>query len=155
MAELTKLTRFGRREDLDKGRKWYIVDVKGKPLGRVASRIAHLLKGKHKPTYDTHLDQGDHVVVLNAAKVKLTGKKLALKTTFSFSGYHGGHRIMAYKDLMQTDPEQAITLAVKGMLPKNSLGKAMIKKMKVYRDEKHPHSAQKAEPVPPLLFGKL
>ncbi len=155
MAELSKITRFGRREDLEKGRKWYIVDVKGKPLGRVASRIAHLLKGKHKPTYDPHLDQGDHVVVLNAGKVKLTGKKPLQKETFSFSGYHGGHRIEKYRDLLQQKPERAIYLAVKGMLPKNSLGRKMILKMKVYRDEKHPHSAQKAEPVPALYFGKL
>jgi large subunit ribosomal protein L13 len=151
MAHLTQTTRFGKRALAPLGRKTYVIDVKGKVLGRVASRIAHILKGKHKPTYDPHLDQGDQVVVLNAGQLKLTGKKLLQKETFRVTGYPEGDKRMLYKDLMETKPEMALELAVKGMLPKNSLGKHMIKKMKVYRNGEHPHGAQMPEPLPLLL----
>jgi large subunit ribosomal protein L13 len=142
MAQLTKSTVFGKRQQAHLGRKWYLLDVQGKVLGRVASRIAYVLRGKHKPDYSPTADLGDHVVVLNASKIKLTGKKLEQKESFYFTGYHGGHKRMQYKKLMVQKPEQALFLAVKGMLPKNSMGRSMIKKMKVYRGDKHPHLAQ-------------
>jgi large subunit ribosomal protein L13 len=148
MATLTKGTRFTTKEDAPKSRNWYIVDVKGKVLGRAATRIASVLKGKHKPTYSPHTDMGDFVVVLNTGQLKLTGKKLSQKSTYYFTGYPGGHKRTQYKDLMVQDPGKALTLAVKGMLPKNSLGHAMIKKLKVYKGEKHSHSAQNPQPFP-------
>jgi large subunit ribosomal protein L13 len=152
MAHLTETTKFGTRLNAPEGRKTYVVDAKGKVLGRIASRIAHILKGKHKPNYDTHLDHGDQVVVLNAAQIKLTGRKLVQKQTFKVTGYPEGDKRVQYKDLMVDNPEKALELAVKGMLPKNSLGKHMIKKMKVYRDATHPHGAQMPEPLPALLL---
>jgi large subunit ribosomal protein L13 len=155
MAHLTETTRFGKRETAPAGRKTYVLDVKGMVLGRVATRIAHILKGKHKPNYDTHLDHGDQVVVLNAAQIRLTGRKLLQKETFRVTGYPRGDKRMQYKDLMATKPERALELAVKGMLPKNSLGKHMIKKMKVYREGTHPHGAQMPEPFPVSLFKGL
>jgi small subunit ribosomal protein S9 len=144
MAHLTETTKFGKRATAPQGRKTFVIDVKGMVLGRVASRIAHILKGKHKPDYDTHLDHGDQVVVLNAGQIRLTGRKLIQKETFRVTGYPEGDKRMQYKDLMEKKPEMALQLAVKGMLPKNSLGKHMIKKMKVYRDAKHPHAGTDA-----------
>ena len=125
-------------------RKWY-VDASGKPLGRLASEVAKILRGKHKPIYTPHVDTGDHVIVINASKVVLTGDKLNQKMHRRHSGYPGGLKEISYKHLMQKFPERAIELAVKGMLPKNSLGRAMYKKLKVYAGSEHSHQAQKPE----------
>lgn len=126
-------------------RKWYILDANGKTLGRLATEAARLLKGKHKPTYTTHVDTGDHVIIINAEGVQLTGKKLDQKMYFRHSGYPGGVKTTDYRTLLQTRPELALELAIKGMLPKNSLGRAMFKKLKVYRGSEHPHQAQRPE----------
>lgn len=126
-------------------RKWYILDANGKTLGRLATEAARLLKGKHKPTYTTHVDTGDHVIIINAEGIQLTGKKLDQKMYFRHSGYPGGVKTTDYRTLLQTRPELALELAIKGMLPKNSLGRAMFKKLKVYRGSEHPHQAQRPE----------
>lgn len=126
-------------------RKWYVVDAEGKPLGRLASEVAKVLRGKNKPTYTPFVDTGDHVIVLNAAKVLLTGDKLDQKIYRHFSGFPGGMKEIKYRHLMDTKPEKAIELAVKGMLPKNSLGRAMFRKLKVYKGAEHEHQAQKPE----------
>ncbi|MDP4183297.1 MAG: 50S ribosomal protein L13 [Bacillota bacterium] len=126
-------------------RKWLIVDADGKPLGRLASEVAKLLRGKHKPTYTPHVDTGDFVIVLNAEKVVLTGKKLEQKMYRHYSGYPGGMKELKYKHVMATRPEMAVELAIKGMLPKNSLGRSMYKKLKVYKGSEHEHQAQKPE----------
>ena len=126
-------------------RKWFVVDADGQVLGRLASRIASILRGKHKQTFVPHLDVGDHVVVLNAAKVHLTGRKLRDKQYRWHSGYIGGLREVSAETMLRTHPERVIEWAVQGMLPKNRLGKAMAKKLKVYRGTTHPHQAQRPE----------
>ena len=126
-------------------RKWYIIDAEGKSLGRVATEAARLLKGKHKPTYSTHMDCGDHVIILNTDKVVLTGNKLNNKTYTSFSGYIGGLKEVKAKDMMANRSDRAVTIAVKGMVPKNSLGRAMLTKLRVYKGADHEHHAQKPE----------
>ncbi|QNU67638.1 50S ribosomal protein L13 [Ruminiclostridium herbifermentans] len=126
-------------------RKWYIVDAEGKPLGRLASQIASILRGKNKPIYTPHCDTGDHVIVLNAAKVVLTGKKLEQKTHKTHSQHPGGFKEIKYRHLLEKYPERAIELAVKGMLPKNSLGRQMFRKLKVYAGSEHVNQAQKPE----------
>lgn len=126
-------------------RKWYVIDATDKTLGRLASEVAKLLRGKHKPIYTPHLDTGDHVIVINAEKVKLTGNKLQNKLFIRHSRYPGGLKTMNYKELLQKNPERAIEVAVKGMLPHNRLGRKIIKKLKVYRGAEHPHQAQKPE----------
>ncbi len=126
-------------------RKWYIVDAENKVLGRLATEIATILSGKNKPIYTNHVDTGDYVIVINADKVKLTGKKLEQKTHFYHTGYPGGDRYIPYSKLIIEKPEMIIELAVKGMLPKNSLGRNMIKKLKVYAGTEHGHEAQKPE----------
>ena len=126
-------------------RKWYIVDAEGKPLGRLASEVAKILRGKNKPDYTPHVDTGDHVIVLNAEKVVLTGKKLEQKIYRHHSLYPGGMKEVKYGQLMATRPEKAVELAVKGMLPHNTLGRAMYKKLKVYKGSEHEHTAQKPE----------
>lgn len=126
-------------------RKWYAVDAEGKPLGRLASEVAKILRGKNKPTYTPHVDTGDHVIVLNAEKVVLTGNKLDQKYYRHFSGFPGGMKEVKYRQLMAVKPEKVVELAVKGMLPKNSLGRAMFKKLKVYKGAEHEHQAQKPE----------
>ncbi len=127
--------------------KWYLVDAADKTLGRLASEVAKLLIGKHKPTYTPHIVSGDHVVVINAEKIVLTGKKLEQKNYYRHSGYPGGLKSINYSDLMQRSPEKAVMLAVRGMLPKNKLGSKMLKKLRVYRGEEHPHPAQKPETI--------
>ena len=127
--------------------KWYLVDASGQTLGRVASRVAHILRGKHKPIFTPNVDAGDFVVVINAEKVRVTGKRPELKTYFHYTGYPGGATVESYKELIQTDPERVFTHAVKGMIPHNRLGAKVIKKLKVYRGSSHPHSAQKPEQV--------
>ena len=126
-------------------RKWFLVDVEGKVLGRAATRVASLLKGKHKALYTPHADTGDHVVVINADKVRLTGRKLDQKLDFRHSGWPGGSRFVPYRKLMETKPERVFELAVRGMLPKNAIGRAMLKKLKIYKGDKHRHAAQKPE----------
>ena len=128
-------------------RKWWLVDAKGQPLGRLASRVATILRGKHKPTYTPHVDTGDFVVVVNAAEVKVTGKKANDKKYYTHSGYPGAIRSEAFRHLVERHPERPIEIAVKGMLPKNVLGRQMIGKLKVYGDGAHPHQAQKPEPL--------
>lgn len=126
-------------------RKWYIIDAADKPLGRVATEVARLLKGKHKPTYSTHLDCGDFVIVINSDKIVLTGNKLNDKYYRHHSGYMTGLKEINYKDLMAKSSDKALTLAVKGMLPKNSLGRSMITKLKIYKGSEHNNQAQKPE----------
>lgn len=126
-------------------RKWYIVDAEGKTLGRLASEVAKILRGKHKPIYTPHVDTGDHVIVINAEKVVLTGRKLDQKMYRHHSGYPGGLKEVPYRKFLAENPEKAVTLAVRGMLPKNRLGRKMIRKLKVYRGAEHKHHAQKPE----------
>ena len=126
-------------------RKWYIVDAEGKTLGRLAAEVAKVLRGKHKPTYTPHQDTGDFVIVINAAKVVVTGKKLEQKKYFRHSGYPGGGRFIHLNCLLERRPEQVIEMAVRGMLPKNSLGENMYRKLKVYAGAEHPHAAQQPE----------
>ncbi len=124
-------------------RKWWIIDATDKPLGRLASRVAFILRGKHKPTFTPSVDMGDSVIILNASKVKLTGKKAEQKMYFSHSGYPGGDRYIPYKDMIRRKPERVVEVAVKGMLPKNRLGRQITKRLFVYRGATHPHQAQK------------
>ena len=126
-------------------RKWFVVDAEGQVLGRLASRIASILRGKHKSTFVPHLDVGDHVVVVNAAKVHLTGRKLHDKLYRWHSGYIGGLREVRAETMIKTHPERVIEWAVTGMLPKTRLGRAMAKKLKVYAGGEHPHAAQRPE----------
>lgn len=126
-------------------RKWYVIDAEGKTLGRLASEVAKILRGKHKPIYTPHVDTGDHVIIINAEKVHLTGKKLDQKLYRKHSQYPGGLKEIPYRQLMETRPTVAIYEAVKGMLPKNSLGRQMIKKLRVYAGPDHNHEAQMPE----------
>lgn len=126
-------------------RKWYVVDAEGKTLGRLAAEVAKVLRGKHKPTYTPHQDTGDFVIVINAEKVAVTGKKLNNKKYFRHSGYPGGDRFIALNWLLEHRPEQVIEMAVRGMLPKNKLGQNMYRKLKVYAGAEHPHAAQQPE----------
>jgi len=126
----------------DVKREWHVVDASGKTLGRLASQVAKLLMGKHKPIYVPYLDTGDYVVVVNAAKVSVTGKKAEQKVYYRHSGYPGGLKSFTFKELSASHPTRVIELAVKGMLPKNRLGRAMFKKLKVYVGGDHPHHAQ-------------
>lgn len=128
-------------------RKWYVVDAEGQTLGRLATRIATVLTGKNKPEYTPFVDTGDYVIVVNAEKIHLTGKKWDDKFYRYHSGYPGGLKEMTYADLRQRKPEKMIELAVKGMLPKNSLGRKMFKKLKVYAGPEHKNAAQKPEPL--------
>ena len=123
-------------------RDWFVYDAEDKVLGRVASQIAHILKGKHKPIYSPHLDTGDHVVVVNVEKIRVTGKKQDKKKYFTHSMYPGGAAFTSFREMSETKPDRVLMLAVRGMLPKNSLGRAMIKKLKIYSGPEHPHAAQ-------------
>ena len=126
-------------------RSWYVVDLQDKVLGRAATEIARILRGKHKPVYANHVDTGDFVIVVNADKVQLTGKKLTDKVYYHHTGYPGGIRSKTAGKLLEEKPEEVIRKAVKGMLPKNKLGRQMFKKLKVYRGGDHPHAAQKPQ----------
>ncbi|QVQ51074.1 50S ribosomal protein L13 [Spiractinospora alimapuensis] len=130
----------------DVQRQWHVIDASEVVLGRLASHVATLLRGKHKAYYAPHIDTGDHVIVINADKVVLTGNKLEQKRAYRHSGYPGGLRSVSYGELMEKNPERAVEKAVKGMLPKTSLGRQMAKKLKVYSGTEHPHQAQ--QPVP-------
>ena len=126
-------------------RKWYVIDAKGQTLGRLASEVASILRGKHKPIYTPHVDTGDFVIIINAAEIYLTGNKLKDKKYHYHTGYTGGIKEVNYETLLAKKPEKAIELAIKGMLPHNRLGRAMFKKLKVYRGGEHPHQAQQPE----------
>jgi large subunit ribosomal protein L13 len=126
-------------------RRWWVVDADGKVLGRLASEIAQVLRGKHKPMFTPHLDTGDYVVVVNADKVRLTGNKAENKAYFRHSGYMGGEKFVPFKEMLAKHPDRVIDLAVKGMLPKNNLGRLMRRKLKVYAGPEHPHEAQQPE----------
>jgi large subunit ribosomal protein L13 len=128
-------------------RQWYVVDAEGQTLGRLASRIAPILKGKHKPTYSPHLDCGDFVIIVNAEKVRVTGQKLDQKLYYHHSGYPGGLKSISLRDQLGRHPERVLESAVRGMLPKNKLGRRMIKKLKVYAGDTHPHQAQQPKPL--------
>ncbi|MCJ7516031.1 MAG: 50S ribosomal protein L13 [Dehalococcoidia bacterium] len=128
----------------DVERRWHVIDASGKTLGKLATQVANLLMGKHKPTFVPYLDTGDFVIVLNATKVKVTGKKPKQKIYYRHSGYPGGLKAETYEELMATHPTRIIEHAVKGMLPHNRLGRAMFKKLKVYEGDSHPHKAQVA-----------
>lgn len=137
-------TESAKASDVD--RHWYVLDATDQPLGRLASRVASVLRGKHRPTFTPHADAGDFVVVINAEKIKLTGNKLQRKKWYHHSGYPGGLYAEAYEDLIERKPTFVIEKAVKGMLPKTSLGRKCFKKLKVYAGPTHPHAAQKPEP---------
>ncbi len=143
MALAQRLTHSFKQSEIEQ--KWYLVDVDGQTLGRVASRIAHILRGKHKPTFTPNVDCGDYVIVVNADKVKVQGKRNELKTYFHFTGYPGGATVEKYREVMRKNPERVVLHAVKGMVPHNRLGARIIKKLKVYRGTDHPHKAQKPE----------
>ncbi len=131
----------------DVQRAWHVVDAEGLVLGRMASEVARLLRGKHKPQFASHLDTGDHVIVVNAAKVVLTSGKEAKKVAYRHTGYPGGLRQRSYVDVMANNPEDAVRKAVRGMLPKGPLGRLMLKKLKVYAGPTHPHAAQLPQPL--------
>jgi len=126
--------------------QWHVIDASDVVLGRLASHAAILLRGKHKPIFAPHIDTGDFVIVINAEKIALTGRKLEQKRAYRHSGYPGGLRAVAYRDLLEQNPERMIEKAVRGMLPKNSLGRSMLRKLKVYRGPDHPHQAQQPTP---------
>ncbi len=139
-------TYFPKKKDLKEvSPSWYLVNAEGKVLGRLASQISKILQGKHKPQYTPYLDLGDYVVVVNAEKVKLTGKKEKEKKYYHHSGYIGGLKVKTVEELREKKPEELIRHAVKGMLPKTSLGRKMLKKLKVYRGNTHPHEAQQLQ----------
>lgn len=136
-------------------REWWIVDADGQTLGRLASRIAEILRGKHKPYYAPHLDCGDFVIVINAEKIHVTGNRLDDKKYYSYSGYPGGLSSMTLREMLKKFPERAIEKAVKGMLPSNSpLGRQMYRKLKVYAGPNHPHAAQNPKPLQITTRGK-
>lgn len=138
-----KKTFFAKKEKIE--RNWYLVDAAGKTLGRLATRLATLLRGKHKPIFTPSVDCGDYVVVINAEKVRVTGKKEKDKLYFTHSGYPRGDKLLSLEKVRQTNPQRIIKLAVWGMLPKGRLGRIIFKKLKVYAGESHPHQAQKLE----------
>ena len=128
-------------------RDWYVVDARDQVLGRLATRIAAVLRGKHKPTYSTHMDVGDYVVVVNAERVRLTGRKADQKEYFRHSGFMGGEKLIPFRRMLERKPEWVIERAVKGMLPKNTLGRAMAGQLRVYAGPEHPHEAQDPQPL--------
>lgn len=135
------------KEEAKEQRKWYVVDADGKVLGRLASEIAKVLRGKHKPVFSPHIDVGDFVVVVNASKIRLTGAKWQKKLYRFHSGYPGGLKTWTAEQLFKRKPEELLRLAVKGMLPKNRLGRKLLRKLKIYPGPDHPHQAQKPEPL--------
>jgi len=142
MVEKTYVT---KREDVQ--REWYVVDAAGQTLGRLASRVAHILHGKHKPAYSPAVDVGDCVIVVNAEKIHVTGRKLDQKIYYRHTGYPGNLKRTTLRNLLQKHPTRVIELAVRGMLPKNRLGRRMFKKLKVYAGPDHPHAAQQPKPL--------
>lgn len=140
---MNNITYSAKNSDIQ--RKWYIIDASGKPLGRVAAEAAKLLRGKHKPTFTPNVDTGDHVIILNCKDVMLTGRKLDQKIYRHHTGYIGNMKEISAKDMLQNNPEKAMMLAIKGMLPKNRLGRQMIGKLRVYAGNEHENQAQKPE----------
>lgn len=140
---MEKTTRFFKTEHAQQ--KWHLVDAQGKTLGRLATQVARLLRGKHKPMFTPNADVGDFVVIVNAAKVKVTGKRAEVKEYFHYTGYPGGATYERFRDLMQKNPQRVIEHAVRGMLPHNRLGRQIFKKLKVYAGPEHPHAAQRPE----------
>ncbi|MDH7514254.1 MAG: 50S ribosomal protein L13 [Bacteroidota bacterium] len=140
---MTDRTFQAREKDVEK--KWYIVDADGMVLGRLAANVARILRGKHKPIFSPHVDTGDYVIVINAGKVRVTGKRYEQKSYFHYSGYPGGAKVRMFKDLVRSNPRFVVEHAVRGMLPHNRLGRRIIKKLKVYPEAEHPHAAQKPE----------
>jgi large subunit ribosomal protein L13 len=140
---LSYKTQSANKDTVD--RKWFVVDAEGQTLGRMCTKIATVLKGKHKPSYTPHVDTGDNVIVINADKIRLTGSKMEQKVYLSYSMYSGGQKSITAKELMVKKPYAVVERAVKGMLPKNKLGRAMFKKLYVYAGAEHPHAAQKPE----------
>jgi large subunit ribosomal protein L13 len=136
-------TYTARAEDIE--RQWFLVDAEGKTLGRLASEIAQVLRGKHKPVYTPHLDCGDYVIVINAEKVQVTGRKLDQKMYHRHTGYPGGLRSISLRNQLQKHPHRVLQAAVRGMLPKNRLGRRMLRKLKVYAGDSHPHQAQQPQ----------
>ena len=132
--------------------RWYVVDATDRPLGRLASEIANVLRGKHHPEYSPHLSLGDHVVVINADKVSVSGNKVEQKLYYRFSGYPGGLKVRSMRDVIEQDPTQVVQLAVRRMLPKTRLGSRMLKKLKIYSGPEHPHAAQKPSDMPPTGY---
>ncbi|MCW5799877.1 MAG: 50S ribosomal protein L13 [Nitrospira sp.] len=139
------MTKTYLEKPADVQRKWYLVDAEGKTLGRLAAKVATLLRGKHKPTFTPHVDTGDHVVIVNAEKVVLTGNKMENKTYSTHSGFPGGLKTLTAEHVHRKDPTKLLTKAIEGMLPKNPLGNHMAKKLRVYAGATHPHQAQKLE----------
>ena len=140
-----KITVSAKAADVE--RKWYVVDASSAPLGRVATRVASVLRGKHKPSYTPHVDCGDHVIIVNAEQLQLTGNKMDLKLYDRYSGYQSGRFVRTAREQFDRDPRVMVEAAVKGMLPKTKLGRAMFKKLKVYTGAEHPHAAQNPEPL--------
>ncbi len=140
-----QMTKFISTEEAD--RRWYVVDAKDQVLGRLATKVARIIRGKDKPIFTPNADTGDFVVVINAEQVKVTGKRELLKSYVHYSGYPVGLKVRSFEELMAKKPEFIIESAVKGMLPKNRLGRKLIKKLKVYSGDAHPHKAQKPEPI--------
>jgi large subunit ribosomal protein L13 len=143
MRKLSFKTVSVRNEDVQ--RKWYIVDADGETVGRMCTKIASVLRGKNKPTFTPHIDTGDYVIVINADKIRFTGNKMAEKKYLTYSLYPGGQKAVVAKDLIVKKPTKIVEEAIKGMLPKNTLGRAMYKKVFIYADATHPHAAQKPE----------
>jgi large subunit ribosomal protein L13 len=136
-----------KESDVTSGKRWFIVDAENKPLGRLATAIATTLRGKHKPTYSPHADMGDYVIVVNAEKVALTGKKETQKLYYSHSGYPGGLRARSVREVRATHPTRLIHNAVRGMLPGTTLGQRQLRKLKIYAGPSHPHATQRPEPL--------
>ncbi len=145
MNTLSYRTASAKKEEV--ARKWFVVDAEGQTAGRLFSKIAHVLRGKHKPSFTPHVDTGDFVIVVNAEKVRFTGKKIDQKEYLRYTGYPGGQRSETARDLLDRKPQDVIEHGVHGMLPKTKLGRAMIKKLFVYAGAEHPHQAQKPEPL--------
>src|SRR5262245_14027080 len=135
------------QKPLDVQEKWYLVNAEGKTLGRLAARVAAVLRGKHRPTFTPNVDMGDHVVIVNAEKIRLTGDKMETKLYRNHTGYPGGLKSATAEHVYRKDPTQLLTMAIEGMLPKNPLGKHMAKKLRVYVGTAHPHQAQRPEPI--------
>jgi len=142
---LSYKTKSARKEDVQ--RAWHIIDADGETVGRMCSKIATILRGKHKPSYTPHIDTGDNVIVINAEKVRFTGNKMAQKTYLRYSGYTGGLKSRTAQEALDKKPIFIVENAVRGMLPKNKLGRAMFRKLFVYAGTEHPHAAQKPEPL--------
>ncbi len=143
MDTLSYKTKSAKKEEVE--RKWYVIDAEGEKVGRLCSQIAHMLRGKHKPSYTPHVDCGDNIIVVNAEKIRFTGQKLDQKEYQTYSGYPGGQKRATARELMEKRPIRIIELAVKGMLPKNRLGRQMFRKLFVYEGPDHPHAAQQPE----------